>query len=99
MKTTLDLPDHLVRQAKQRALQQGHTLKDLVAEYIRQGLHGTPSPAETLPGGVLDVDECGLPLFRRDPCASGSAADLTTALQLEQQALEAEDQRRAGLPG
>lgn len=33
-KTTLDLPDHLVRQAKQRALQQGCSLKDLVAETV-----------------------------------------------------------------
>jgi hypothetical protein len=41
MKTTLDLPDHLVYQAKQRALQQGRTLRELVAEYIRQGLHGS----------------------------------------------------------
>lgn len=98
MKTTLDLPDHLVRQAKQRALQQGRTLRDLVAEYIRQGLRGTPAPAPSLTDGVLEVDESGLPLFRRVPCASGSVPDLPTALQLEQQALEKEDQRRAGLP-
>ena len=42
MKTTLDLPDHLIQQVKQRALQQGRPIKELVADYIRQGLHGTP---------------------------------------------------------
>jgi len=40
MKTTLDLPDHLIQQVKQRALQQGRLIKELVADYIRQGLHG-----------------------------------------------------------
>ena len=32
-----------VRQAKHRALQQGCSLKQLVAEFIRLGLHGDPS--------------------------------------------------------
>jgi hypothetical protein len=38
MKTTLDLPDHLMQQVKQRALQQGRTIKDLVADYIRPAM-------------------------------------------------------------
>ena len=36
MKTTIDLPDVLIQQAKQRALQQKCTLKDWIADYIRQ---------------------------------------------------------------
>ncbi len=32
-----------VHQAKQRALQQGCSLKQLVAQFIRLGLHGDPS--------------------------------------------------------
>ena len=32
-----------VRQAKQRALQQGCSIKQLVAPFIRLGLHGDPS--------------------------------------------------------
>ena len=31
-----------VRQAKQRALQQGCSIKQLVAQFIRLGLHGDP---------------------------------------------------------
>ena len=43
MKTTLEIPDHLMQQVKQRALQQGgRPIKELVADYIRQGLHGMP---------------------------------------------------------
>lgn len=34
MKTTLDLPDKLIREAKLRAVLQGRTLRDLVAEYL-----------------------------------------------------------------
>ena len=34
MKTTLDLPDELIREAKLRAVLQGRTLRDLVAEYL-----------------------------------------------------------------
>jgi hypothetical protein len=40
MKTTLDLPDYLIQQVKQRALQQGRLIKELVADCIRQGLPG-----------------------------------------------------------
>ena len=47
MKTTLDLPDHLMRQVKQRAVQQGRPIKELVADYIRQGLHGSAALPQT----------------------------------------------------
>lgn len=97
MKTTLDLPDHLVRQAKQRALQQGRTLKELVAEYIRQGLHGVPSPPVAAAGDQVTLDPAGLPVFRCEPASGRSEIDLATALQLEQQGHALEDLRRAGL--
>jgi hypothetical protein len=38
MKTTLDLPDELVREMKLRALMQGRTLRDLAADFLRQGV-------------------------------------------------------------
>ena len=38
MKTTLDLPDDVLREMKLRALMQGRTLRDLAAEFLRQGL-------------------------------------------------------------
>ncbi len=47
MKTTLDLPDDLMREVKIRAAQEGRKLKDLLAEAIRTGLDvaHAPSPA------------------------------------------------------
>ncbi len=41
MRTTIDLPDELFREAKTRAVQQGTTLKNLMTHYIRSGL-GAP---------------------------------------------------------
>ena len=38
MRTTIDLPDSLLRQAKARAALEGLTLKELIASYVVQGL-------------------------------------------------------------
>jgi hypothetical protein len=37
MKTTIDLPDELVREVKLRAVMQGRTLRDLVADFTARG--------------------------------------------------------------
>lgn len=38
MKTTLDLPDDLMREVKIRAVEENRKLKDMVADLLRQGL-------------------------------------------------------------
>jgi len=38
MRTTIDLPEDLFREAKTRAVQQGTTLKNLMTQFIRSGL-------------------------------------------------------------
>ena len=38
LRTTIDLPEELFREAKMRAVKQGKTLKELVAECVRSGL-------------------------------------------------------------
>ena len=38
MKTTLDLPDDLMREIKVRAAREDRKLKDLIAELLRKGL-------------------------------------------------------------
>lgn len=43
MRTTIDLPDDLFRQAKAKAALGGMKLKDLITLYVEQGLRG-PSP-------------------------------------------------------
>jgi len=52
MRTTLDLPDPLFRAVKTRAVQQGVTLKDLLAQYIQAGMDApatVPSSAMVAP--------------------------------------------------
>jgi hypothetical protein len=45
MRTTIDLPDELFRQAKARAALDGMSLKDVITRFVEQGLRqGTPSP-------------------------------------------------------
>ena len=46
MRTTLDLPDPLFKEVKTRAIQEGLTLKELLAIYIEAGLRN-PSAAKT----------------------------------------------------
>jgi hypothetical protein len=38
MKTTLDIPDDLMREVKHRAVEENRKLKDMVAELLRAGL-------------------------------------------------------------
>lgn len=55
MKTTLDLPDDLMRRIKVKAAQEDRKLKDLVAELLQDGLaqaarpHATPGDRVRLP--------------------------------------------------
>lgn len=45
MRTTLDLPDELLKRAKIAAIERGMTLRDLVAEGLKQTLEGKrPAP-------------------------------------------------------
>ncbi|HEY2801218.1 MAG TPA: hypothetical protein VGI85_11525 [Chthoniobacterales bacterium] len=43
MKTTLDLPDDLIRAVKIRAVHERRRLKDLIAELLRRGLQSEAS--------------------------------------------------------
>ena len=51
MKTTLDLPDDLMREVKVRAAREGKKMKDLLAAAIRTepGRRGSRSPALPAP--------------------------------------------------
>jgi hypothetical protein len=65
MRTTIDLPDSLFREAKTRAVQSGVKFKDLVALYIEAGLRERYPAAES-----LRREQVPLPVFRK---ASGPA--------------------------
>jgi len=49
MRTTIDLPDELFREAKTRAVRQGTTLKNLVTQLIRSGLQDPSHGADARP--------------------------------------------------
>lgn len=63
MKTTLDLPDDLMREVKIRAVHERKKLKDAIAEFLRKGMAAgktlhpkTPKPVK-LRGGPLTTAE------------------------------------------
>jgi hypothetical protein len=68
MRTTVDLPDELLRQAKARAALEGMKLKDLIAHYIARGLAGSTRSSEATaqpakpPPSLHDImkDCCGI---------------------------------------
>jgi len=100
MKTTLDLPDELVREVKLRAVVQGRTVKALVAELLSHGLGLGPRAAADQPpaSGKVRVGENGLPVVR---CKAKSPATRMTArelLRLEQKTQVEEDLLRARFP-
>lgn len=101
MKTTIDLPDDLVREVKLRALMQGRTLRDVVTDFIRQGLgNPVPTTVATPPAGsVVSVGANGLPVIYGDADAPASRMSIEELLQLEQDALAPTDEelRRAGI--
>jgi plasmid stability protein len=95
MKTTLDLPDDLVRAVKLRALREGRKLKEAVAELLRQGLAApsTPMPRPTI---LIDA-ETGLPSIQGAPgapIATMSTEEIYAAIQKSQ---EEEDLERLGV--
>ena len=98
MKTTLDLPDELMREAKLRAVAQGRTLKDLVADCIRQGLGlALPvTPSASALGDRVLMEPNGLPVIRCRADAPVLRANLQDLLALEQQAQTEEDMQHAG---
>lgn len=71
MKTTLDLPDALVKQVKLRALRDGRKLKDAVADLLRKGLDVAMDTKADAQEPVITKDrKTGLPLIEcKQPAA------------------------------
>jgi hypothetical protein len=57
MRTTLNIPDALVKDAKRRAIEEGRTLTDLLVEGLRnrlaKSLPARSLPVSTATGGLL----------------------------------------------
>lgn len=58
MKTTLDLPDDLVREIKIRAVRENRKLKDAMADLLRRGLSQRRSELKTRHRVALPIVEC-----------------------------------------
>ena len=99
MKTTLDLPDDLIREVKLRAVMQGRPLKELVAEILRKGMGMAQSSPASPPtaDSLVQVGANGLPVIQCDAKAPARRMPVKKLLALGQAALAEEDIRRAGL--
>ena len=62
MRTTLDLPDPLLRQLKSQAALEGTTLKQLIRDAIERGLTVPAAPAKTRQRSALPSIKLGRPL-------------------------------------
>ena len=64
MKTTVDLPDALVKQVKIRAVRAGRKLKDEVADLLRKGLAADADSEPVARAPIITRDKkTGLPLI------------------------------------
>lgn len=79
MRTTLDLPDALLRHLKSRAALEGRSLRELTLELIERGLRAPPGPASIVAATELPTIHLGRPLAL--PAASLSNALLSEVAQ------------------
>jgi len=75
MRTTIEIPDELLRQTKARAALRGMKLKEIVAEALEAALYypsGAPSASRVADGAeeeenvLVLADNCVFPLIRGD---------------------------------
>lgn len=98
MKTTLELPDEIMRAVKVRAAIEGRKLKDVVAEALIAGLLVTGSALHPLEYIRVETDPAtGLPVVVAAADAPGSTMTLEELKHLQQDSQYREDLRRAGL--
>ena len=88
MKTTIDLPDDLIRELKFRAVRDRRKFKDLAAELLRSGLT-VPNAKPKKSGRPLIIKDkmTGLPVIqcRRTPPRNQPTPDQIAEILLEQE--------------
>ena len=101
MKTTLDLPDELVKEVKLRAVHEGRKLRDEVASLLRLGLavvNRPPARARRLKSSRVKTDgKTGLPVIVCAPNAPASRMSAAQLIAIEQETQTQEDIERLGL--
>jgi plasmid stability protein len=90
MKTTLDLPDGLMKQVKLRAVREGRKLKEMIAELLRKGLAVAAAKEPRLEAPMIKRDEqTGLPVIqckRRAPEGQELTPEVIADILLAQEA-------------
>ena len=88
MKTTMDLPDELVRQLKLRAVHEGRKMKDLAAELLRSGLTARPRAKGPARPAIVKDKKTGLPVIqcRRAAPRGQPTAEQVAGLLADQEA-------------
>jgi plasmid stability protein len=77
MKTTLDLPDDVMRAVKIRAVQENRRLKDTVADLLRRGLAQAPRTPSTVRRRVkLPLVKCAHPARSGEEMTLDRVADV-----------------------
>ncbi len=93
MKTTLELPNDLVREIKLQAVNEGRKLKDVIADLLRRGLgRDSENAAQANPRRK----SISLPLFPSAPDAPAEPLTVEQLIALEQETLTHEDLERCG---
>ena len=72
MRTTIDFPEHLLRQAKVRAAEDGVTLKALVTRFVEQGLSRSSQRADPARRQRSDLPVVRSPSGKKLPSLSNS---------------------------
>ena len=95
MKTTLELPNDLVREIKLQAVNEGKKLKEVIADLLRRGL-GQDSEKSAL--AQPRRQNIALPLFPSAPEAPAMRMTVEQLVALEHETLTHEDLERLGPP-
>lgn len=102
MKTTLDLPEALVRELQRRARQHGQDVAHLAADLLWKGLAASPSPHETTPPATIETHPLtGLPYIACShpaPPEAEMTPDRVADLLVEQEAAGGWRQRDSDAP-
>jgi hypothetical protein len=103
MKTTLDLPDALVKEVKLRAVHDGKKLKDAMADFLRAGLSVRPKPNNGNSGKsrriVTKKDrKTGLSVVQCPANAPARRMTTSEIIALENESQTREDLEQLGIP-
>jgi len=79
MKTTIDLPDDVLRQLKLRAVIDGRTVKELAGDLLRKGLMVASMPKGPVQPVIAKDKKTGLPVIQ---CRRGAPRGQPTAEQI-----------------